>query len=111
MRKRIVSRTIMSTKVKALTVSVKSQKTEVQEFEIAGAFKSQDECLKQLKTVAETDDLKIVSVTEMDVQETLYGMEENEFLAHATKMDKRGTLPADTEVVETEPATEETLAK
>jgi hypothetical protein len=76
-RKRMVTRTITSTKAKATVYDIASDEIKTVEYKLSGEL-SADDALKAItKEHAEVRPLK---VTEVAVQEELYGMTEEKFL-------------------------------
>ena len=90
-RKRMVTRTIKFTKAKATVYDIASNEIKTVEYKLSGELSS-DVALKVItKEHAEVRPLK---VTEVTVQEELYGMSEEKFIELA------GILPARTKVSE-----------
>lgn len=76
-RKRMVTRTITSTKVKATVYNIEKDEIQTTEYKLSGEL-SADDALKAItKEHAEVRPLK---VTEVEVHEELYGMPEEKFL-------------------------------
>ena len=76
-RKRMVTRTITSTKAKAAVYNIEKDEIQTLEYKLSGEL-SADDALKAItKEHAEVRPLK---VTEVEVQEELYGMPEEKFL-------------------------------
>lgn len=76
-RKRMVTRTITSTKAKAMVYNIEEDEIQTLEYKLSGEL-SADDALKAItKEHAEVRPLK---VTEVEVQEELYGMPEEKFL-------------------------------
>lgn len=76
-RKRMVTRTIKSTRVMATVYNIASDEIQTIEYKLSGEL-SEDDALKAItKNHTEVRPLKITFV---EVQEELYGMEESKFL-------------------------------
>ena len=76
-RKRMVTRTITSTKAKATVYNIEKDEIQTLEYKLSGEL-SADDALKAItKGYTEVRPLK---VTEVTVQEELYGMPEEKFL-------------------------------
>ena len=76
-RKRMVTRTITSTKATAIVYVIEKDEIQTIEYKLSGEL-SVDDALKAItKEHAEVRPLKVTSV---EVQEELYGMEESKFL-------------------------------
>ena len=86
-RKRIVSRTITTTTAKCMVCDTK--KATVSEKELVLSLKlTAEQALKQAQKTYETDTEKIVAVTSVEYNETLYAMPELEFLKYAKPITK-----------------------
>lgn len=85
----MVTRTINFTEVTALTVDVIAQTTGTQVFTLSGTFTENEKLMKSLKKEYETDTIKIVSIISTEVNEKLYGMTEQEFMAVAQVLPPR----------------------
>lgn len=76
-RKRMVTRTITSTKVEATVYNIEKDLIQTLEYEMLGEF-SADDALKAI--TKEHTEVRPLKVTEVEVQEELYGMPEEKFL-------------------------------
>lgn len=76
-RKRMVTRTITSTKVKATVYNIEKDEIQTLEYKLSGEL-SADDALKAI--TKEHADVRPLKVTEVEVQEELYGMSEEKFL-------------------------------
>lgn len=90
-RKRMVTRTITSTKAKATVYNIEKDEIQTLEYKLAGEL-SADDALKAI--TKEHTDVRPLKVTEVTVQEELYGMSEEKFIELAE------ILPARTKVSE-----------
>lgn len=79
-RKRMVTRTITSTKVKATVYNIEKDEIQTLEYEMSGEL-SADDALKAI--TKEHTEVRPLKVTEVEVQEELYGMPEEKFLEMA----------------------------
>lgn len=76
-RKRMVTRTITSTKVKATVYIIEKDAVQTVEYKLSGELSADD----ALKAIAkEHTEVRPLKVTEVVVQEELYGMPEEKFL-------------------------------
>ena len=76
-RKRMVTRTITSTKAKVTVYNIEKDEIQTLEYKLSGKL-SADDVLKAItKRYADVSPMK---VTEVEVQEELYGMSEEKFL-------------------------------
>lgn len=76
-RKRMVTRTITSTKAKATVYNIEKNEIQTLEYKLSGEL-SADDALKAI--TKEHTDVRPLKVTEVTVQEELYGMPEEKFL-------------------------------
>jgi hypothetical protein len=67
-------------------------------------YKDEKHLQKAVETAINTDTIKAVHIVATEVEETLYGMTEQDFIAHATILPPRGTKTdgADADTTETE---------
>lgn len=107
MRKAMVTRTVLSTRVNALCLDVESAEPMNQEFNLSGVYgkTTKDEngnktfevdekkLLKACQKAFDTDAVKVVHIVDSEVVENLYGMDENEFLARAVQLDPNTRKP------------------
>lgn len=76
-RKRMVTRTITSTKAKATVYNIEKDEIQTLEYKLSGEL-SADEALKVI--TKENKEVRPLKVTEVSVHEELYGMLEEKFL-------------------------------
>lgn len=76
-RKRMVTRTITSTKAKATVYNIEKDEIQTLEYKLSGEL-SADDALKAI--TKEHADVRPLKVTEVEVHEELYGMSEEKFL-------------------------------
>lgn len=94
-RSRKVTRTIFSTKVIVMCVDTQTAVVENYEVTIAGVYSDDKKLMKAVAKVVETETLKPVSVVSTEVNETLYGMDEQKFMEMAEVLpprDKKGDI-------------------
>lgn len=82
-RKRMVTRTIISTVATCMCVNVEQGECINETVEVAGTYTSEEKLLKAIKTAYDTPTVKFVQVVEQHEKETLYGMEEQRFIEQA----------------------------
>lgn len=76
-RKRMVTRTITSTKATATVYVIEKDEIQTIEYKLSGELLAED----ALKVIAkEHQEVRPLKVTSVEVQEELYGMEESKFL-------------------------------
>lgn len=83
-RKPMVTRTIVATEAEVMKVDVTTERTFKEVVTVPRTYKTDADLLKAVKEVAETDNIKVVHIIQSKKTETLYGMTETEFIAHAT---------------------------
>lgn len=93
MRKPMVTRTINGTQVKALCLDVKTAQPVTNTYTLSGTFKDESKLLRKLQKLYDTDELKVVHISETQEINTLYGMDEDYFLAHASILDPETRKP------------------
>lgn len=87
MRKPMVTRTIISTKVTALCVNSQTAETFERNFTLSGKIEDRAKALKKVSKEYNSDDCTIVAVRELSPIEGLYGMNEADFIAGAKILD------------------------
>lgn len=85
-RKRMVTRTIKSTRVTATVYNIASDEIKTIEYKLSGEL-SADDALKAITN--EYAEVRPLKVTEVEVQEELYGMPEEKFLKLAEILPSR----------------------
>lgn len=89
-KQKMITRTMFTTTVTYMAVDVSTATVATYTDIIVGKH-SADSALLELKDAHETETFKVVSVVSLTVDESLYGMTEREFLAHAVKLPPRST--------------------
>ena len=84
-----VTRTIQTTHAIVLCMDIENREPCNRDVILPRTYKDDNAILKAVKKVIETDTLKAVQVVSSMVQETLYGMSEQDFIAHATILPPR----------------------
>ena len=84
-----VTRTIQTTHCNVLCMDIENREPCNKDIVLPRTYKDEKSLLKAVKKVVETDTLKPVQVVSSMVQETLYGMSEQDFIAHATILPPR----------------------
>lgn len=84
-----VTRTILTTTVTALCIDLVEQKPYDAQFTLPRTYKDNASIMKALAKIANTDTVKVVHVKSAEVNETLYGMSEQDFISHATILPPR----------------------
>lgn len=91
-----VTRTITTTHATVLCLNLDTKQSETKEVVVPRTYKTDADVLKAVKRSVDTDSMKAVHIVNTEVVETLYGMTEEEFIAHAAPLPARGTK-ADTD--------------
>ena len=86
-RKRMVTRTIESTKVTTLALDVTTSEPQNMTYNLSGVYDNEAKLLKAVQKAFDTDTLKNVHIVSHEKIETIYGMDENTFLAQAVVLD------------------------
>lgn len=87
MRKPMVTRTFKGMELIVMGVDTKSAEVSNKTVTLARVIKDNSKLLKAVKEVAEVDTYKVVDIVHSKEVETLYGMTEQDFIAHATVLD------------------------
>lgn len=88
-KEKMVTRSFKVTKATVMAVDIASCEVETRVTLLSGWFTDYDNLLDECKNQLETQQLKVVSVTYKEEFEKLYGIPENEFIAHATELEPR----------------------
>ena len=99
-----VTRTITTTQAKVLCLDLQTQQTVTKFVTVPRTYKDDAAVLKAVKRAVETDNLKAVHIVDTTVDETLYGMTEDEFIQHAKPLPARNIKASDTNGVSTDSA-------
>lgn len=84
-----VTRTIQTTNCNVMCLDITAGEPCNKEVVLPRTYKDEQAMLKAAKKVVETNTLKAVHIVSSNVQETLYGMSEQDFIAHATILPPR----------------------
>lgn len=107
MGRNMVTRTLTSTQVTVLALDTETAEPQNLTYEIAGTFKDDKKLLAVIQKSHDTETLKNVKVVDKREKETLYGMSEDEFIAHSAPLDPNTRKPyADDVPVPTEQGAE-----
>ena len=86
-RMRVVSRTILGTKVTTLCVDMGTKSLVTRDLTLTGVFEDSEKLLKALRKAYEDDALKIVQVMTTEPYNQLLAMREEDFIRLAKPMD------------------------
>lgn len=94
-RKRMVTRTILTTKASVLCLDVVAGEPFNKEVTLAGTFKDDKHMLKEAEKIINSETVKAVHIAHSEVVETLYGMAEADFIASAEVLPPRMKCDSD----------------
>lgn len=83
-----VTRTFKTTKATVKAVDIEADKMITMEFILPRTYKDDNAILKAIGKIHSNDNVKIVKVMSTEVDENLYAMSEDDFLANATIVNK-----------------------
>ena len=89
-REKMVTRTLTITSVEVMTVDITTATTGTDRFDIVGDH-TFDTALKAVKELYETETTKIVTITDLVLNDYLYGMPESDFIKMAKILPARNT--------------------
>ena len=87
----MVTRTIKSTKANVLLMNISTKTPEEKEVIVPRTYEKDDKLVKAITTALHDDNLKVCAVLSTEVVETLYGMSEFDFIAHAEVLPPRAS--------------------
>ena len=87
-REKMVTRTLTITTVEIMTVDITTATTGTARFDIVGDH-TFETALKAVKELHETDTLKIVTITDLVLNDYLFGMPESDFIKMAKVLPPR----------------------
>ena len=87
-RKRMITRTVEQTTAQVMTLDVTTADVQVRPYDIGGRY-TDEELLKKLQKLFQTDTLKLVHIESQDCKEVLLGMEEEDFIRFAKVLPPR----------------------
>lgn len=87
-RERMVTRTIVTTEVKALCINIDTAEVSTRDFVLTSLIKDEKTMINNAQVQCE-DNIKVVAIKEVTEHETLYGMTEYDFLKYAKVLPPR----------------------
>lgn len=87
MRKPMITRTITSTRVRALCVNPQTAESFEEEFLLTGKIADKHKALKRVSKLYNTENCTIVAIRDIKEVNELYGMDEADFIAGAKILD------------------------
>ena len=85
----MVTRTIQTTTANVLCLNIKEGEPFNKEVVLPRTYKDEKSTMKVVEKVINTDEVKAVHIVHTEVNETLYGMTEQEFIAAARVLPDR----------------------
>lgn len=89
-RKRMVTRTVEQTTAQVMVIHVPTAEVQIRTYDIGGKHTDED-LLKNLQKIFQTDTLKLVHIEEQTCKEVLLGMDEEDFIRLAKVLPPRKT--------------------
>ena len=89
-RKRMVTRTVMQTTAMVMTLNIVTAEVQIIPYDIGGQY-NDEELLKKLQNLFQTDTLKLVHIESQTCKELLLGMDEEEFIRLAKVLPPRNS--------------------
>ena len=89
-RKRMITRTVMQTTARVMTLDVTTAEVQVQPYDIGGQY-TDEELLKKLQKIFQTDTFKLVHIESQTCKEVLLGMDEEDFIRLAKVLPSRNS--------------------
>lgn len=102
-RKPMVTRTIVTTKVNVLCIDIQSAEPFNKEVILPRTYKDEKKLLKKVEAVVNTEGIKAVHIVDKSEVETLYGMEEQDFITNAEILDPETRKVIEPAMFEAEP--------
>ena len=96
-RKPMVTRTFETAICEVMTVNTVQAEIENKVVRLARTYKTDDEMLKAVKAITDTDEVKTVKIISAWTETKLYGMSENDFLKYAVELDAETRKPLNTD--------------
>ena len=86
-RERAVTRTINAIEVSAICMDINTMENTIEVLSLTGEVPTDEQLLKKLRKLYETDTYKVVAIKNIKTTEKLFGMPEVEFLKYAKELD------------------------
>lgn len=87
-RERMITRTVLQTTAEVMCIDVGTAEVTIQSYSIGGEY-TQEQLLKKLKKIYETNTFKLITIEHMTGKELLLGMTESQFMEYATVLPPR----------------------
>lgn len=89
-RKRMITRTVEQTTANVMALDVTTSEVKICTYDIGGKY-TDEELLKKLQKLFQTDTLKLVHIESQTYKEVLLGMDEEDFIRLAKVLPPRTT--------------------
>ena len=86
-RERAITRTINAIEVSAICMNIETMENTVEVLSLTGDVPTDEQLLKKLRKIYETNTYKVVAIKDIKTIEKLFGMPEVEFLKYAKELD------------------------
>lgn len=96
-RKAMVTRTITCTRVQTTICKLDTLEIGEMEFLLPRTYKDEKELNKALTKANADSNIKVLTINGTSTEETLYGMDEQDFINSAKILPPRGSKPSDDE--------------
>lgn len=87
----MVTRTVTQTTAAVMTLDITTAEVQVQSYDIGGQY-TDEELLKKLQNLFQSDTLKLVHIESQDCKELLLGMDEEDFIRLAKVLPPRNSI-------------------
>ena len=87
-RKRMITRTVEQTTAHVMTLDVTTAEVQIRTYDIGGRY-TDEEILKKLQNIFQTDTFKIVHIESQSCKKVLLGMDEEDFIRLANVLPPR----------------------
>lgn len=95
-REKMVTRTTTQTTAEVMCLNVETADVTINSYTIGGT-PSDEDLLKKLRAIYETETFKLVAIQKIEVETLLLGMTEEEFIKYARVLPPRKNYNTDTE--------------
>ena len=92
MKKPMVTRTILTTEVTVLCLDLIKAEPFNKTVTLPRTYKDEKAMMKKVSAIIDNDEVKAVHVVDTKVNETLYGMTEEQFISMAEQQDRRPVI-------------------
>ena len=79
-KEKMVTRTVTKTNCEIMCVNVDSAEVIVKNFTVSGKYDNENDLLKTCQCLFESDNIKLVHISEFSEEEVLLGMPESKFI-------------------------------